>query len=166
MRKLVIALIAGIIAVSGLAISVAPAEAAVKNSRNCMTLKEWRKIKDNDTMSRARVAQIVGNRGKKDGPTTYNSDGTVYFSVDFRKCGRPSYDYTWLSFSTEVKYGKSVWDPEKTYHQGHCVGGWSYGYYDSCDSYSEDYYTGGYTWDEYAENGVTRTPRVSYKGSF
>jgi len=170
MRKFTFALLAAIIAVAGLAISVGPADAAhaVKNTRKCMTLTEWRKINDDGSQSRARVAQIVGNRGTQFGHVTHYSDGTISVTIEYRKCGRSSYDTVWLSYTTDVTYGAYVWDETAIWHDGYMTGGydewnrWS----EYAGTYVEGYYEGDWVWDEDAEGGATKTAKVSYKGSY
>ena len=169
MKKLLIAAAAIAAVAAPISLAAAPANADT-GSPKCMTLSEWRKIKTNNTMSRPQVKRIVGYDGRK-GRVSHYSDGTIDFYVDYRLCGKDKrphpYLTTFLAFETEVTYGDYVWDDYATFVEGHCVGGYDYsGDWDSCWDYSDSYWEGGYVWDEYAENGVTSTPKVRYKGSF
>lgn len=110
MRKISFTLIAGIIALTGLTVCAETASAANATPR-CMTLREWRAIKDANTTdnwkgapTRAQVTKIVGYAGRKS-QTTYYSDGTIDFGVEYRKCGRhESWDTADLWFDTHVIY--------------------------------------------------------------
>ena len=121
---------------------------------NCMTKAEWNQI--HNGQSRARVKQIVGTWGKVT-DSTYYSDGTQDLSVEYRQCnryGKPasSWDTVWISFGTETKYGKYVYDPYDDY---------------VCSDYSDYcHWVGKTSWDPDAENGHTTTPLATYKGSW
>ncbi len=101
MRKIILGLVAATAVAAPLAFNAAPAQADA-GSPKCMTLNEWRKIKDNDTMSRAKVKQITGIYGKVTN-RSYYSDGTAAIDVDYRQCLRngrpaPAYNTVWLNF--------------------------------------------------------------------
>jgi hypothetical protein len=151
MRKLLLGLVAVLTVAAPVALIAAPANAD-PGSPKCMTLREWRKVKEGQ--SQAEVKRITGITGKKS-RTSHYSDGTIDFSVEYSQCnrqGRPSGYTTSLYFATEVTYGAYVWDPYNDY---------------VCD-YNYDYchWVGANVWDEYEPNGVTRTPEVTYKGMF
>ncbi len=150
MRKLLLVLIAAITIAVPIAMA-APAQAAPGSPR-CMTKGEWNNI--HDGMTRARVKQITGNWGKVT-DRAYYGDGTRWVNVEFRQCkrnGKParSWNNVGISFSTEILYGKNVWNPYLDY---------------DCNDY-DCWDIGGWEWDEYAERGVTRYPRVDYKGGW
>jgi len=150
MKKLLLALMASLL-IAGTAAVVTPTSAnAAPGSPRCMTKYEWNRIHDGQT--RARVSQIVGNWGAVT-DRTYYGDGTRTVDVSYRQCkanGRPasSWNTVWISFSTEMLYGKYVWDScyDINWDTGNCIG--------------------RTVWDEWAERGVTRYPRVDYKGSW
>jgi Ni/Co efflux regulator RcnB len=101
MKKLLLTLAATVAIAAPLALNATPAQAD-PGSPKCMTLTEWRKIKANDTMSRAKVKQITGIYGKVTN-RSYFSDGTAEIDVDYRQCLRngrpaPAYNTVWLSY--------------------------------------------------------------------
>lgn len=128
MRKLFMALFAGILTITGVTLAAAPANAA-KGSPKCMTFSEWRKIKANDTMTRAMVKRITGISGKVTN-RTYYGDGTYSVDIDYRQClknGKPargSWNTVWLSYDN---YHYS-WDYSQEYRTNLRVdykGSWS-----------------------------------------
>lgn len=102
MRRIIAALVVTIVATIGIAGTTGTAQ-ALAGSPKCMTLKEWRLIKANDTMGRKRVKQITGIWGKVT-DRTYYGDGTRSIDVDYRQCKRNgdpapgSWNTVWLSY--------------------------------------------------------------------
>jgi hypothetical protein len=100
MRKLLLGLLATIVIAVPVTLA-APAANADAGSPKCMTKAEWRKIKDG--MTRAKVKQITGIRGKFTNRTDY-SDGTASIDVDYKQCranGSPapgSWNTVWISY--------------------------------------------------------------------
>ena len=127
MKKSLLGLVATAAIAAPITLVATPAQADA-GSPKCMTLREWRKIKDNDTMSRAKVRQITGIYGKVTN-RAYYSDGTAEFDVDYRQCLRsgrpaPAYNTVWLSFDN---YHYS-WDYSHEYRTNFRVdykGSWS-----------------------------------------
>ena len=168
MRKFILALVALTAIIAPVALATAPADAAVakhhhakqhhakkhhakknhakkhhaKKNTACMTKGEWNRL--GEGLSRGQVKNIVGSWGKVTDRTDY-SDGTVNIYVDYRQCNGST---TFVSFSTEVTYGKWEWDSCKdiSNYTGNCIG--------------------GEVWNDWDPTGVTYTPRADYVGSY
>lgn len=102
MKHIVVALAMAIVGAIGIVGSAETAQ-ALPGSPKCMTFKEWRQIKANDTMSRAKVKRITGIWGRVTN-RTYYGDGTRSVDIDYRQCKpnrKPapgSWNTVWLSF--------------------------------------------------------------------
>jgi hypothetical protein len=100
MRKLTLALIAGVIAIAGLTLTTGTANAAVASPR-CITKAEWRLIKPG--MTRAQVTRIVDYPGRVTSRMIYGDGWSTDIDVEYRQCRADgtraaSWNTTWMSF--------------------------------------------------------------------
>jgi hypothetical protein len=128
MKRIIAVIAASVVSMIGI-VSTAESAQALPGSPKCMTFREWKLIKANDTMGRAKVKRITGIWGRVT-DRTYYSDGTRSVDVDYRQCwrnGQPargSWNTVWLSYDN---YHYS-WDYSQEYRHGLRVdykGSWS-----------------------------------------